>query len=141
MRKMLLFVSLTCAFHSFAQPQKEIRDQIDSLVKFIKLKGTEAFAENTVYRGSDASRKWKDVYDPNSPDELRSAKDVMEQFKKALGGCTYKEFDTFKESKQDGLNWYVYTYACGATSKIHLSFLKIKGKYALDDVDVEVDEE
>jgi hypothetical protein len=124
-----------------AQPQKEVKAQIDSLIGYIRLKGTEAFAEQTVYNGENASRKWKDVYDPSKPEELRSAKEMMQKLKKALDGCNYKEFDVFKESRQSEGTWYVYTYACGNTAKIHLSFLKIKGKYALGDVDVEVDEE
>jgi hypothetical protein len=120
-----------------AQPEKEIKTQIDSLVSYIGNKATESFAMNTVYRGEDSKRKWKDVNDPANPDELKYVKGVIEQFKKAMNGCNYREFDNIKQDKQGEGLWHIYTYACGASKKIHLAFLKIKGKYALGDIDVE----
>jgi hypothetical protein len=125
----------------FSQPEKEVKKQIDSLVNFIKNKATESFAENTVYRGDDEKRKWKDVYDPAKAGELQAAKQVMEEMKKALAGCTYKEFDVFQQKAQSEGMWYVYTFACGSSKRIKFSFLKIKGKYALGDIDVEKDDE
>jgi len=46
----------------------------------------------------------------------------------------------FVNKQADGV-WFIYTYACSADKKVHLAFLKIGGKYALGDTDVEVDEE
>ena len=61
--------------------------------------------------------------------------------KTALAGCNYKEFDVFQQKEQSEGMRYVYTFACGSSKRIKLSFLKINDKYALGDIDVEVDDE
>lgn len=141
MKLLLISLFLGVNLLAFSQPQQEVKQQIDSLVSFISNKGTESFAENTVYRGDDPKRKWKDVYNPANTEELKAAKQTLEEMKKALASCNYKEFDTFKQKTESEGTWYVYTYACGASKKIHLAFLKIKGKYALGDIDVEEEED
>lgn len=141
MRTVFFFLFLLTCQSGFTQPQQEIKQQIDSLVYFIKNKATEAFAENTVYRGEDAKRKWKDVYDPTKPEEYRAAKQILVELKEALAGCNYKEFAVFQQKEKSEGVWYVYTYACGGSKRIMLAFLKIKGKYALGDIDVEDDDD
>jgi hypothetical protein len=141
MKRFLFLPLLLILTTSYAQPQQDVKKQIDSLVFFIKNKGTELFAENTVYRGEDAKRKWKDVYNPANPEELKAAKATLEEMKKALAGCGFKEFETFQQKEQSEGTWYVYTYACGASKRIKLAFLKINGRYALGDIDVEEDED
>jgi hypothetical protein len=146
----ILFLGSSLAVFSQPQPpaanglptaQQEVKKQIDSLLYFIKNKGTESFAGNTVYRGEDVNRKWKDVYNPANPEELKAAKEMLEKMKKALGGCFNKEFDVFQQKSQSEGGWYLYTYACGASKRIKLAFLKINGKYALGDIDVEEDDQ
>jgi len=141
MRPLIMVLFLGSSLFAFSQPQQDVKKQIDSLVSFIRNKATESFASNTVYRGEDAKRKWKDVYNPANPEELKAAKQTMEQLKKALEQCNYKEYDTFKQKTESEGTWYVYTYACGSAKKIHLAFLKIKGKYALGDIDVEEEDD
>jgi hypothetical protein len=136
--RLLLFLCISCIpLFASAQPEKEIKIRVDSLFSYARNKAAESFAMHTVYRGDDSKRKWKDVYDPADADELKSAKDMMEQFKKAMNGCNYREFDNVKQDKQSEGVWYIYTFACGHSKKIHLAFLKIKGSYALGDIDVE----
>ena len=139
MKTILVLPFLLVFTKGISQPQQEVKKQVDSLVIFIKNKATESFAAHTVYRGSDTKRKWKDVYNPSHPEELKAAKQVMEELQKALAGCNYQEFDTFKQKQEIEGTWFVYTYACGSSKKIHLAFLKIKGRYALGDIDVKDD--
>jgi hypothetical protein len=139
MRFLLAFLFLSSSLPGSSQAQQDVKKQIDSLTSFIKNKATESFAGNTVYRGEDAERKWKDVYNPANPGELKAAKAMLEEMKKALAGCSFKEFDVFQQKEQSEGTWYVYTYACGAYKRVKLAFLKINGKYALGDIDVEED--
>lgn len=141
MRLLLIFLFFTISSHLFSQPQQEVKMQLDSLVSYIKNKATESFAENTVYKGEDPKRKWNAANNPASPEELKAGKEMMEEFKKAFSECNHKEFDTFRGDKQREGIWYVYTYACGASKKIHLAFLKIGAKYALGDIDIEDDDD
>ncbi len=96
---------------------------------------------NAVYHGTDNKRNWKDCLNPDNPEELKAAKQLLNKMKNALNDCSYREFDTYHKEKESEGEWHIYTYACGADKKVHLAFLKIKGKYALGDVDVVSDDE
>lgn len=141
MRLLLILLYIQFSPGAFSQPQQEVKLQIDSLLSYIKNKATESFAMHTVYRDDDPVRKWKSVYDPGHSKELKAAKLVLEEMKKALADCSFREFDSFKTQVQDEGTWYIYSFACGSTKKVHLAFLKIKGSYALGDIDVESVEE
>jgi hypothetical protein len=142
MRVIILFIlAAGFSFSVNAQPPQELQSQIDSLFFFIKNKGTESFAMNAVYHGTDNKRNWKDCLNPDNPEELKAAKQLLNKMKNALNDCSYREFDTYHKEKESEGEWHIYTYACGADKKVHLAFLKIKGKYALGDVDVVSDDE
>jgi adenine-specific DNA methylase len=129
----LLFCYFICiANFSLAQPQKEIKAQIDKLSGYIKKNDIISFAKNAAYDGDDQKKQFKDVYNPDNPSELSYAEDMMERMKTVLDECKSKRFHSFTQHKAkiEGLV-YTYIYACGISEKVYLSFVKIKGIYAL----------
>ena len=90
MKKSLIIPLLFACGFVFGQAAPEVKSEMDSLIKYIREKNTESFALHTVYRGADNQRKWKDVYNPGNPEELKAAKSVLEQMKGALNSCNYK---------------------------------------------------
>jgi len=90
-----------------------------------------------VYRGNDSLRKWVDVYDYSNESDK---KDVITQCKevKSLvengGEFTFKEFTTKKESEGEWCVWQI-AFEKGEKKTAYFACLKIKGKYALGDID------
>jgi hypothetical protein len=113
-----------------------IAAQIDSLIEHVKNKHTEAFAVNTIYRGDDEKRQWKDVFNPDNADELKAAKEILTKFKEALNTCEGMKFHSFRTEKESEGIWHVYSLKCKDGSVIDLAFLKFQNKYVLGDIDI-----
>lgn len=92
-----------------------------------------------VYRGVDEKRRWKDVSDYSSPDERLYVDVLCQRVKRTFLPTTAYRFGTFQmEIESEGV-WYswevIYQSKTEKERKAIFSFLNIKGKYALGDID------
>jgi len=90
-----------------------------------------------VYRGSDTSRAWKDVYDYEKEDEMKSVIEVCKRIKEYLEeGGDYELTDFTEKDESEGI-WYTWLveFKNGNHKKVYFSFLKIGKRYALGDID------
>ncbi len=111
------------------------------LLNLFKLCQSERYAEaarHIVYRGSDKKRKWVDVYNYKNPAEREEVKGVCANVKEMLKQNDSYEFAKFFEETESEGKWHVWeiVFKKGEkTGKVSFALLKIKGRYALGDID------
>jgi hypothetical protein len=116
-------------------------DQVgDRLHKLFILCFTDNYADASkyiVYRGSDTSRAWKDVYNYDNENEKNAVKEVCIRIKNYLEEGGDYELTDFTEEKESEGTWYTWQveFSKGSHKKVYFSFLKINKRYALGDID------
>jgi hypothetical protein len=109
--------------------------ELFELCKFERYSETVAFF---VYRGPEENRKWIDVYDFKDPEERREVEAIAGEIKRLLWQSDSYEFSEFVEKVQSKRRWYIWrlTFRSGdKQATITFAFLKIKGRYAIGDID------
>jgi len=112
----------------------------DRLHKLFILCFTDNFKDASkyiVYRGSDTTRKWKDVYDYENEEEKKSVIDVCKRIKNYLDeGGDYELTEFTEEEESEGV-WYTWLveFSKGNHKKVYFSFLKVGKRYSLGDID------
>ncbi|MHC5010788.1 MAG: hypothetical protein ACYTG6_07530 [Planctomycetota bacterium] len=94
-------------------------------------------AGHIVYRGTDADRKWKDVYAYEDEDDKRSVDRAIAEIRDLLSGGapTFEEFMSETESEGEWLIWRV-RFGEGDGAKTGLfACLDIDGTIAVGDID------
>jgi hypothetical protein len=94
-------------------------------------------AKHIVYRGKqDKSRQWKDTLDESDPDESLQVTVLCNRIRKYdKGAGNYQVTDYQSETESEG-TWHIVTVKFPQLKKkIKFAFLKIKGRYALGDID------
>jgi hypothetical protein len=111
------------------------------LLELFKLCKSERYSEAArylVYRGPEKKREWVDVYDYKNLVERREVEGVGKGIRELLDQSdSYKLSRFFVESESEG-KWHVWetTFHRGDKhGKVNFAFLKIKGHYALGDID------
>lgn len=94
-------------------------------------------AKYIVYRGSDTSRIWKDVYNYNNEDEKKSVIGACKTIKAYLEEGGDYELTEFSEEEESEGVWYTWLveFKKGNHKKVYFSFLKVGKRYALGDID------
>lgn len=90
-----------------------------------------------VYLGEDTLRKWVDVYDYSNDSDKRDIVALCKEIKGIVvsgGEFEFTEFTTKRESEGVWNVWRV-EFQKGSMKKAYFAFLKIKGNYALGDID------
>lgn len=111
------------------------------LLNLFKLCQSERYAEaarHIVYRGSDKKRKWVDGYNYNKRAEREEVEGVCANVKELLKQNDSYEFAKFFEETESEGKWHVWEIVFkkgGKTGKVSFALLKIKGRYALGDID------
>lgn len=121
---------------SFAQSEK-VGDRLHQLFILCFTDNYKDASKYIVYRGSDTSRIWKDVYNYENEDEKRAVKEVCTRIKNYLDEGGDYELTKFSEEGESEGTWYTWLveFKKGKNKKVHFSFLKIGKKYALGDID------
>ena len=111
------------------------------LLKLFKLCKSERYAEAAryiVYRGPEKNREWVDVYDYKNPVERREVEGVGEGIKELLERSDSYQLSRFFEKNQSEGKWHAWEtifHRGDKQGKVYFGFLKIKGHYALGDID------
>ena len=111
------------------------------LLKLFKLCKSKRYAEAAryiVYRGPEKKREWVDVYDYKNLIERREVQSVAEGIKELLQRSDSYQLSRFLESIESEGKWQAWetTFHRGdKQGKVIFAFLKIRGHYALGDID------
>lgn len=137
-------VMLTFTFFSLTVfAQTDDREIVkDRLLELFDLSLESIYSEAAsycVYRGSDESREWKDVYNYEDEDDIKEVKGICNRIKHYLDESTEYNFGEFStESESEGV-WniweVIFTMGEGKQKKVYFCFLNIDGKYAIGDID------
>ncbi len=111
------------------------------LLKLFKLCKSKRYAEAAryiAYRGPEKNRKWVDVYDYDNLVERREVESVGEGIKELLEQSDSYQLSRFFENIQSEGKWNVWEtifHRGDKQGKVSFAFLKIRGHYALGDID------
>lgn len=95
-------------------------------------------AAHIIYRGTDAKRKWTDVYDYAQPAEREEVKGVCLSINELLKASDAYEFARFFEETESEGRWLVWELDLRRKARrgtVRFALLKVKGRYALGDID------
>ncbi|WP_159090897.1 hypothetical protein [Aquimarina aquimarini] len=129
------------SFISNAQDKKIDTQVKETLVSIFELsdKGTYAdLAPYVIYRGTDATRKWKDTYNSENTEEAEQLQYMYNKIRslQKYGSYEFVEFITDKESEGQWYVWKLNFNSSNAQKTIYFAFLKINDTYALGDIDI-----
>ncbi|MES2774116.1 MAG: hypothetical protein V4722_08020 [Bacteroidota bacterium] len=92
-----------------------------------------------VYRGeTDKARRWKDIANYSNPEEKKGVDEVCYRINQTVNqDSAYKFVKYFTEKESEG-TWHIMVVSFirkGVAKQAAFAFLKIKGKFALGDID------
>jgi len=120
---------------SYAQSDK-VGDRLHKLFIFCFTDNYKDASKYIVYKGSDTSRAWKDVYNYDNENEKDTVKKVCIRIKNYLEeGGDYELTDFTEKEESEGI-WYTWLveFNKGNHKKVYFSFLKVGKRYALGDI-------
>lgn len=121
-----------------AGEEKAVRAAFESLYKAVQAGDKSHYGTFLVYRGADAQRAWKDVVDVSHPDEKLEADKFWAQLTMLFQGASAcKVSKYFTEQESEG-TWHVLVVDVqrdGGSESSSFAFLKVKGAYAVGDID------
>ena len=91
-----------------------------------------------VYRGPDKKREWKDTFRASDQVEKAGVGEICRRIKNYLDENQYYEFGEVKVQRESEGEWHALEVSFqkdGQTKKVIFAFLKIKGQYAIGDID------
>jgi hypothetical protein len=143
----VFLVSCSCIAILTAQPPKkliakdesgEVKERLEKLFTYANKGQYKKAAETIVYKGTDSTRKLKDVLDDDKPEELEQAMGICMNLHALDSAARKKEYYRFYIQKQPEGLWYnwimVYHMRSGQHDTATFGFLKIKDKFALGGV-------
>ena len=130
-------ILILCGTASVFSQSEKVGDRLHKLFILCFTDDYKDASKYIVYRGSDTSRIWKDVYNFENEDEKKSVIDVCKRIKSYLEEGGDYELSEFTEEKESEGMWYTWLveFKKGSNRKVYFSFLKIGKKYALGDID------
>ncbi len=89
------------------------------------------------YSGEDSTRRWSDLYDYSNDDDKKDIVALCNEIKNIVGSGGEFEFVEFSAKKEKEGEWLVWRidFQSGNKKKVYFACLKIKGIYALGDID------
>src|SRR3972149_10018898 len=134
----IIFFVLIIPISLFTQSKSEnVKERLQELFVLASYEKNDQAASYIVYRGSDETRRWKDVYiytNENEDKEVnRGCKDIKEMLANG-GDYKFLKFKTETESEGEWCIWEVQ-FTQGEKKKVYFACLKINGKYCLGDID------
>ena len=125
--------------NAFAQNEEadEVKKTMLEMFELVEDDQVVPLARYIVYRGKNAERKWKDISNSWEEDEMMRVKLIKAMIKNQFLPYKYEFVNFHSETESEG-TWYVWEMKYnkdGEDKKMFFAFLKIKGKYALGDID------
>lgn len=115
-----------------------VKTRLIELFNLCRSGSADAAASYFVYRGADKSREWKDTFRAAAVDEKAEVADICRRIKGYLDASEGYSFGAVKvERESEGL-WHVLEVSFrqgGQTKKVLFAFLRIKGRFAIGDID------
>src|SRR5262249_48442296 len=111
------------------------------LLKLFKLCSSGLYSKaagHLVYRGPDKAREWVDIYHYQNPAERNEVESIVRSIKALLERSDSYKFSKFVKKAETEGEWYVWevSFRRGEKEgKVSFAFLKIRGRYALGDID------
>ena len=115
-----------------------VKQDLLRLFKLCKSKRYAEAARYLVYRGPEKNREWVDVYDYKNLVERREVESVGEGIKELLERSDSYQLSRFFENTESEGRWHVWEtifHKGEKQGKVNFAFLKIRGHYALGDID------
>ncbi len=116
---------------------EQVKARLIELFELCKNRDYEKAASYIVYRGNDTSRVWRDVYSFDNIDEQKYVVEVCEEIRSYFYDYKSYEFSEFKTERESEGLWCIWkvVFSEETNKNIYFAFLKIKGEYALGDID------
>jgi hypothetical protein len=118
--------------------REKVKERLLELFNLCKAGEHDKAAAYFVYRGPDKKREWKDVFKARDPQERKAVEGYCRRIKGYLDQSTGYGFGEFTISRESEGEWNVWEFIFkrGEQSrKVYFAFLKVKGKYAIGDID------
>lgn len=117
--------------------QLTLKDQVKQMIKWAKEDNLKEFSALVVYRGNDENRSWKSAVNMSDSVESELATGRLNKVKSIMKDCNGHEFGKIIGERESEGFWIIQLVNCG-NKMVYFSFLKIKGKLLLGDIDTEV---
>lgn len=144
MKKLFIIaIGLLISYSCIAQPKKSdvnvnddqiIKKRIEELFKLAKKGDNKKAAEYIAYKGSDKSRKLKDMINYSDTLEQRQANEICGAIKTLLDSTKKYTFNQFFMQRQKDIQWYYWMMTFQQKTTIDsatVGFIKVNNKYVL----------
>ena len=137
----LFFTFILSSSFVFAQVSESelVKERLIELFNLSSESNYTDAASYCIYRGSDESRKWNDVYNPESEEEIKQVIGICNRIKRYLDESTDHDYVKFKTEEESEGVWniweVIFTKESGEKNKRYFAFLEINGEYAIGDID------
>ncbi|MCK4666317.1 hypothetical protein KAU33_06195 [Candidatus Dependentiae bacterium] len=118
--------------------EEQVKKRLNELFEICKSGDFSKADEYLVYRGKDKDRKWKDVYDYSNANERTRVDNTCRRIKRDLDVYGPYEITKYTVKSESEGEWNILevTFKDGdGSGKRLFAFLKIKGNWALGDID------
>ncbi len=115
-----------------------VRERIEELFELCRSGDFDAAAGYIVYRGDDASLRWKTVYDYATAEGQKAVHGTCNRinaFLSASDSWQFEEFETEQEGEGTWLVWEVSFLKGDERKVVYFAFLEVQGVHALGDID------
>ena len=135
----IVFTFISSTVFGQTDDRKIIKERLLELFDLSLESNYSEAASYCVYRGSDLSRKWKDVCNYKDEEDIKEVKGICNRIKKYLDESTEYDFGEFStESESEGV-WNVWEVIFAKDNdkqkKVYFCFLNIEDDYAIGDID------
>lgn len=136
---LILILSFCSLGDRDSRKQERVKQALLRVFDLCKVSDYSRLAGYFVYRGPEKRREWKDVYDASNEKEMRKVELLSAQICGYLEMHDSYEFVEFTMEKEPEGEWCVWKVAFNSeekTTNVYFAFLKIKGNYAIGDIDL-----
>lgn len=123
--------------HGQSNKSEKIKSTLLDLFEYCANDNYSKAAQYLVYIGQDTIRRWADVYDYDNSDDQKEVVGLCHEIKRLVENGGEFEFTEYNQKKETEGLWCIWTveFQKGSQKKAYFAFLKIKGVYALGDID------
>lgn len=115
--------------------KQHLKDAVEKLKRLVAANDDQQLYSNMVYKGeNDKENRWRRTINPSNPDDVESARRMMEKLKAGFAKCEVINYGDIRIEKESEGVWYVINTTCGGQKHTY-AFLKINNVYTLGDTD------
>ncbi|MGD8779964.1 MAG: hypothetical protein PVH88_13500 [Ignavibacteria bacterium] len=111
---------------------------LENIFEYSKSKNYESAAVFLAYDGVDENRKFKDTFNSKEKSELKIVRRKLKKIKALIDISDNYEFGKTVKKKKDGVDLFIQPVVFNSGNQkltTNFEFIKIKGKFALADID------